>query len=103
MRLVKLLNRSEGIRNLLWTFIKSFQVSVRPTILLLIAFIPTVGYVKICVCVCVCVCSTGSTLCSTPYRHAVLHLCRHWDAGERLPVVLTVDALHTLIIRRVCL
>uniref|UniRef100_A0A4W5KF03 Voltage-dependent L-type calcium channel subunit alpha n=1 Tax=Hucho hucho TaxID=62062 RepID=A0A4W5KF03_9TELE len=25
MRLVKLLNRSEGIRNLLWTFIKSFQ------------------------------------------------------------------------------
>lgn len=26
MRLVKLLNRSEGIRNLLWTFIKSFQV-----------------------------------------------------------------------------
>lgn len=29
MRLVKLLNRSEGIRNLLWTFIKSFQVSNR--------------------------------------------------------------------------
>lgn len=27
MRLVKLLNRSEGIRNLLWTFIKSFQVA----------------------------------------------------------------------------
>lgn len=26
MRLVKLLNRFEGIRNLLWTFIKSFQV-----------------------------------------------------------------------------
>lgn len=34
MRLVKLLNRSEGIRNLLWTFIKSLQVrmfgSVQP-------------------------------------------------------------------------
>uniref|UniRef100_A0A3Q3A7L1 Voltage-dependent L-type calcium channel subunit alpha n=1 Tax=Kryptolebias marmoratus TaxID=37003 RepID=A0A3Q3A7L1_KRYMA len=28
MRLVKLLNRSEGIRNLLWTFIKSFQVFI---------------------------------------------------------------------------
>uniref|UniRef100_A0A8C4EEP6 Voltage-dependent L-type calcium channel subunit alpha n=1 Tax=Dicentrarchus labrax TaxID=13489 RepID=A0A8C4EEP6_DICLA len=28
MRLVKLLNRSEGIRNLLWTFIKSLQVSI---------------------------------------------------------------------------
>lgn len=28
MRLVKLLNRSEGIRNLLWTFIKSFQVII---------------------------------------------------------------------------
>lgn len=28
MRLVKLLNRSEGIRNLLWTFIKSLQVNI---------------------------------------------------------------------------
>lgn len=27
MRLVKLLSRGEGIRTLLWTFIKSFQVS----------------------------------------------------------------------------
>jgi len=27
MRLVKLLNRGEGIRTLLWTFVKSFQVS----------------------------------------------------------------------------
>jgi len=26
MRLVKLLNRGEGIRTLLWTFVKSFQV-----------------------------------------------------------------------------
>jgi len=26
MRLVKLLSRGEGIRTLLWTFIKSFQV-----------------------------------------------------------------------------
>lgn len=29
MRLVKLLSRGEGIRTLLWTFIKSFQVSCR--------------------------------------------------------------------------
>jgi hypothetical protein len=28
MRLVKLLNRAEGVRTLLWTFIKSFQVRV---------------------------------------------------------------------------
>jgi len=27
MRLVKLLSRGEGIRTLLWTFIKSFQVT----------------------------------------------------------------------------
>lgn len=27
MRLVKLLSRGEGIRTLLWTFIKSFQVA----------------------------------------------------------------------------
>jgi len=27
MRLVKLLNRGEGIRTLLWTFVKSFQVA----------------------------------------------------------------------------
>lgn len=30
MRLVKLLSKGEGIRTLLWTFIKSFQVSSRP-------------------------------------------------------------------------
>lgn len=29
MRLVKLLSRGEGIRTLLWTFIKSFQVFLR--------------------------------------------------------------------------
>lgn len=28
MRLVKLLSRGEGIRTLLWTFIKSFQVAI---------------------------------------------------------------------------
>lgn len=30
MRLVKLLSRGEGIRTLLWTFIKSFQVRAMP-------------------------------------------------------------------------
>lgn len=30
MRLVKLLSRGEGIRTLLWTFIKSFQVRGEP-------------------------------------------------------------------------
>lgn len=30
MRLVKLLSRGEGIRTLLWTFIKSFQVRAAP-------------------------------------------------------------------------
>ena len=29
MRLVKLLNKGEGIRTLLWTFIKSFQVLMK--------------------------------------------------------------------------
>lgn len=37
MRLVKLLNRSEGIRNLLWTFIKSFQVRQRFLVVLFVS------------------------------------------------------------------
>uniref|UniRef100_A0A8C5ACV1 Voltage-dependent L-type calcium channel subunit alpha n=1 Tax=Gadus morhua TaxID=8049 RepID=A0A8C5ACV1_GADMO len=38
MRLVKLLNRSEGIRNLLWTFIKSFQALPYVALLILMLF-----------------------------------------------------------------
>lgn len=40
MRLVKLLNRSEGIRNLLWTFIKSFQVGLTVVVLITIVQCP---------------------------------------------------------------
>ncbi|VDK73840.1 unnamed protein product [Cylicostephanus goldi] len=36
MRLVKLLSRGEGIRTLLWTFMKSFQVSLFPDLLTII-------------------------------------------------------------------
>uniref|UniRef100_A0A672IF76 Voltage-dependent L-type calcium channel subunit alpha n=1 Tax=Salarias fasciatus TaxID=181472 RepID=A0A672IF76_SALFA len=38
MRLVKLLNRSEGIRNLLWTFIKSFQALPHVALLIVMLF-----------------------------------------------------------------
>ncbi|KAF3860416.1 hypothetical protein F7725_000671 [Dissostichus mawsoni] len=38
MRLVKLLNRSEGIRNLLWTFIKSFQALPHVALLIIMLF-----------------------------------------------------------------
>ncbi|XP_048859037.1 dihydropyridine-sensitive L-type skeletal muscle calcium channel subunit alpha-1-like isoform X1 [Brienomyrus brachyistius] len=38
MRLVKLLNRSEGIRNLLWTFIKSFQAIPYVALLIVMLF-----------------------------------------------------------------
>uniref|UniRef100_A0A8C4GLP4 Voltage-dependent L-type calcium channel subunit alpha n=1 Tax=Dicentrarchus labrax TaxID=13489 RepID=A0A8C4GLP4_DICLA len=38
MRLVKLLNRSEGIRNLLWTFIKSLQALPYVALLILMLF-----------------------------------------------------------------
>uniref|UniRef100_A0A8C9SK64 Voltage-dependent L-type calcium channel subunit alpha n=1 Tax=Scleropages formosus TaxID=113540 RepID=A0A8C9SK64_SCLFO len=38
MRLVKLLNRSEGIRNLLWTFIKSFQAFPYVALLIIMLF-----------------------------------------------------------------
>ncbi|RVE70523.1 hypothetical protein OJAV_G00065270 [Oryzias javanicus] len=38
MRLVKLLNRSEGIRNLLWTFIKSFQAFPHVGLLIVMLF-----------------------------------------------------------------
>uniref|UniRef100_A0A3B5MRI3 Voltage-dependent calcium channel alpha-1 subunit IQ domain-containing protein n=1 Tax=Xiphophorus couchianus TaxID=32473 RepID=A0A3B5MRI3_9TELE len=39
MRLVKLLNKGEGIRTLLWTFIKSLQLQALPYVALLIAMI----------------------------------------------------------------
>ncbi|KAI3360348.1 hypothetical protein L3Q82_014665 [Scortum barcoo] len=38
MRLVKLSNRSEGIRNLLWTFIKSLQALPYVALLILMLF-----------------------------------------------------------------
>ncbi|XP_036435156.1 calcium channel, voltage-dependent, L type, alpha 1S subunit, b [Colossoma macropomum] len=38
LRLIKLLNRSEGIRNLLWTFIKSFQAFPHVALLILMLF-----------------------------------------------------------------
>ncbi|XP_067324071.1 voltage-dependent L-type calcium channel subunit alpha-1S isoform X2 [Anolis sagrei] len=38
LRLVKLLNRSEGIRNLLWTFIKSFQALPHVALLIVMLF-----------------------------------------------------------------
>uniref|UniRef100_A0AAY4D7J0 Voltage-dependent L-type calcium channel subunit alpha n=1 Tax=Denticeps clupeoides TaxID=299321 RepID=A0AAY4D7J0_9TELE len=38
MRLIKLLNRSEGIRNLLWTFIKSFQALPYVALLIVMLF-----------------------------------------------------------------
>ncbi|XP_066499843.1 calcium channel, voltage-dependent, L type, alpha 1S subunit, b [Hoplias malabaricus] len=38
MRLIKLLNRSEGIRNLLWTFIKSFQAFPHVALLIVMLF-----------------------------------------------------------------
>lgn len=74
MRLVKLLNRSEGIRNLLWTFIKSFQVChthchhfhcySRPPTKRSFCFV-----------------STGSPSRSSAHRDAVLYLRCHRDAG----------------------
>ncbi|KAI5095068.1 voltage-dependent L-type calcium channel subunit alpha-1S, partial [Silurus meridionalis] len=38
MRLIKLLNRSEGIRNLLWTFIKSFQAFPHIALIIVMLF-----------------------------------------------------------------
>ncbi|KAG5282161.1 hypothetical protein AALO_G00052880 [Alosa alosa] len=38
MRLIKLLHRSEGIRNLLWTFIKSFQTFPHVALLIIMLF-----------------------------------------------------------------
>ncbi|XP_062855053.1 calcium channel, voltage-dependent, L type, alpha 1S subunit, b [Trichomycterus rosablanca] len=38
LRLIKLLNRSEGIRNLLWTFIKSFQAFPHIALLIVMLF-----------------------------------------------------------------
>lgn len=76
MRLVKLLNRSEGIRNLLWTFIKSLQVSVITQhnsacgLELLCLSDSVIGH-----------CVAGSSLCGPAYSHAVLYIRCGWNAG----------------------
>jgi hypothetical protein len=66
MRLVKVLSRGEGIRTLLWTFIKSFQVGIDDErVNSIIAFV-----------------ILGVTVCGVTHRHAVLHLCCHRHASE---------------------
>lgn len=92
MRLVKLLSRGEGIRTLLWTFIKSFQVRL-PQPLDTNCLLnngqgdgkcsPVFYYINLPTC------SSffffplqGSSLCCSPDSHALLHLCCNWDAGD---------------------
>lgn len=72
MRLVKLLNRSEGIRNLLWTFIKSFQVSVLASIVIVSVFFSLDGAGVL---------SAGAPSCCSTHRDALLYLRCHRDAG----------------------
>lgn len=72
MRLVKLLNRSEGIRNLLWTFIKSFQVSVLASIVIVSVLFSLDGAGVL---------SAGAPSCCSAHRDALLYLRCHRDAG----------------------
>lgn len=91
MRLVKLLSRGEGIRTLLWTFIKSFQVGLwhecaawRTNAKRENTFYHTLGESSNCKhqCLFSYFCPPGSSLCCTPDSHAVLHLCCNWHAGN---------------------
>lgn len=66
MRLVKVLSRGEGIRTLLWTFIKSFQVC---SIEISNEFFNAIRL--------------GTTLCRSVDCNAILYLCSHWHAGKR--------------------
>lgn len=66
MRLVKVLSRGEGIRTLLWTFIKSFQVGSEDK---------RVKRMMTCMVL-------GVTVCGAAHRHAVLHLRCHRHASE---------------------
>ena len=79
MRLVKLLSRGEGIRTLLWTFIKSFQVWLTSQILCF-KVLSIFGHVVFFV-------FLGTAVCRASHCHAVLHLRRHWDAGAHPPVL----------------
>lgn len=78
MRLVKLLNRSEGIRNLLWTFIKSFQVC--QTVVIVVGFIPVCAGRRSAFTDCFV--SAGSPSRGAAHLDALLHLRCHWDAGR---------------------
>ena len=66
MRLVKVLSRGEGIRTLLWTFIKSFQVCLNDPFLFF-------EYIR----------SLGFALRRTSHCYVVFHLCGHWNAGKK--------------------
>lgn len=82
MRLVKLLNRFEGIRNLLWTFIKSFQVWRSAASLWccnrdVFTCADGVG-----------VCVSGFAICGSAHRHAFLYLRRHRHAGKTCDTLL---------------
>ena len=88
MRLVKLLNRSEGIRNLLWTFIKSFQVGNAPGMdwLCVIVYCSCSLIVRVWLAVivlsyCSCFAVSGAALRGVAHPDALLHLRCGGDAG----------------------
>ena len=79
MRLVKLLSKGEGIRTLLWTFVKSFQVGCwgqrgdSGERVLFLGGHQGAPHHPI---------STGLALRRAAHRHDLLHLRCHWHAGE---------------------
>lgn len=77
MRLVKLLSRGEGIRTLLWTFIKSFQVR-RGTIIWWVTEGDIVIHINL---LSFLLLPEGSAICCSSDSHAVLHLRGHRHAG----------------------
>ena len=67
MRLIKLLSRNEGIRTLLWTFVKSFQVRM-----LLISDQQEIYLIIY----------PGFTIRRTFDCNAILHICGNWYASK---------------------
>lgn len=78
MRLVKLLSKGEGIRTLLWTFVKSLQVRQH---YILTTYLPSKHKILQKYNVIYSASPKGLALCSTTHCHDLLYLRCDWYAG----------------------
>ena len=76
MRLVKLLSRGEGIRTLLWTFLKSFQVTLMTIFFDLYFF-----FIMVKNSLPILLNNLGTSICCFIDINVILYLCCNWNAS----------------------